>query len=102
MKIQDSGLNWLNEFSLNRQKLITPQIYHFLQSAIVSVHLIPGAGLKEKEIIERLGVSRTPIREAMLRLEDEGLIEIYPQSGTYVSKIKIETVRESQFIREAM
>jgi DNA-binding GntR family transcriptional regulator len=102
MKIQDPSLNWLNEFSLNRQKLITPQIYQFLQSAIVSVHLIPGAGLKEKEIIERFGVSRTPIREAMLRLEDEGLIEIYPQSGTYVSKIKIEAVRESQFIREAM
>ena len=102
MKIKDSKLTWLKGFSLNRQKIITPQIYQFLQSAIVSVQLIPGEGLKEKDIIENLGVSRTPIREAMLRLEDEGLIDIYPQSGTYVSKIKIESVKESQFIREAM
>ena len=46
--------------------------------------------------------SRTPIREALLRLEDEGLVQIFPQSGTYVSKIKIEAVLESQFIREAL
>ena len=59
-------------------------------------------GLKEKEVIKRLGVSRTPIREALLRLEDEGLVQIFPQSGTYVSKIKIEAVLESQFIREAL
>ena len=102
MEIKNSKLTWLKGFSLNRQKIITPQIYQFLQSAIVSVQLIPGEGLKEKDIIENLGVSRTPIREAMLRLEDEGLIDIYPQSGTYVSKIKIESVKESQFIREAM
>jgi GntR family transcriptional regulator, rspAB operon transcriptional repressor len=102
MENKNSKLTWLKGFSLNRQKIIMPQIYQFLQSAIVSVQLIPGEGLKEKDIIEYLGVSRTPIREAMLRLEDEGLIEIYPQSGTYVSKIKIESVKESQFIREAM
>ena len=56
----------------------------------------------KKKVIKRLGVSRTPIREALLRLEDEGLVQIFPQSGTYVSKIKIEAVLESQFICEAL
>jgi len=95
-------LSVLDGFTLNREKLIGPQIYQFLLNAIVTVRLFPGIGLKEKEITERLGVSRTPIREALLRLEDEGLVQIFPQSGTYVSKIKIEAVLESQFIREAL
>ena len=92
----------LDDFTLDREKLIGPQIYQFLLNAIVTVRLSPGIGLKEKEVIKRLGVSRTPIREALLRLEDEGLVQIFPQSGTYVSKIKIEAVLESQFIREAL
>ena len=92
----------LDGFTLDREKLIGPQIYQFLLNAIVTVRLSPGIGLKEKEVIKRLGVSRTPIREALLRLEDEGLVQIFPQSGTYVSKIKIEAVLESQFIREAL
>ena len=92
-------LSVLDGFTLNREKLIGPQIYQFLLNAIVTVHLSPGIGLKEKEVIKRLGVSRTPIREALLRLEDEGLVQIFPQSGTYVSKIKIEAVLESKFIR---
>ena len=95
-------LSVLDGFTLNREKLIGPQIYQFLLNAIVTVRLFPGIGLREKEITERLGVSRTPIREALLRLEDEGLVQIFPQSGTYVSKIKIQEVLESQLIREAL
>ena len=99
---EKESLNVLDGFTLNREKLIGPQIYQFLLNAIVTVRLFPGIGLKEKEITERLGVSRTPIREALLRLEDEGLVQIFPQSGTYVSKIKIQEVLESQLIREAL
>ncbi|MEC7683843.1 MAG: GntR family transcriptional regulator [SAR324 cluster bacterium] len=99
---EKESLSVLDGFTLDREKLIGPQIYQFLLNAIVTVRLSPGIGLKEKEVIKRLGVSRTPIREALLRLEDEGLVQIFPQSGTYVSKIKIEAVLESQFIREAL
>ena len=106
LKEEKSGgkesISVLDDFTLDREKLIGPQIYQFLLNAIVTVRLSPGIGLKEKEVIKRLGVSRTPIREALLRLEDEGLVQIFPQSGTYVSKIKIEAVLESQFIREAL
>ena len=99
---EKESLSVLDSFTLNREKLIGPQIYQFLLNAIVTVRLSPGIGLKEKEVIKRLGVSRTPLREALLRLEDEGLVQIFPQSGTYVSKIKIEAVLESQFICEAL
>ena len=106
LKVEKSGgkesISVLDDFTLDREKLIGPQIYQFLLNAIVTVRLFPGISLKEKEITERLGVSRTPIREALLRLEDEGLVQIFPQSGTYVSKIKIQEVLESQLIREAL
>ena len=64
--------------------------------------LLPGSPIREKDLSEQMEVSRTPIREALLQLEKEGLVEIYPQSGTRISKISMEEVRESHFIREAM
>ena len=48
------------------------------------------------------GVSRTPVREALIRLADEGLIDIYPQAGTFVSRIDLAAVREAQFVRQAL
>ena len=62
----------------------------------------PGQPLREKEICEQLQISRTPVREAFLKLADERLIVILDRSGTYVSRINIEDVLESQFIRESM
>ena len=64
--------------------------------------LPPGTSIREKDLSEQMAVSRTPIREALSQLEKEGLVEIYPQSGTHISKISMEEVRESHFIREAM
>ena len=58
--------------------------------------------IREKDLIEQTEVSRTSIRKAPLQLEKEGLVEINPQSGTRISKISMEEVRESHFIREAM
>ena len=62
----------------------------------------PGQPLSEKELSVRYGVSRTPVREALLQLEDESLVEIYPQAGTFVSRISVHGVTEAQFIREAL
>jgi DNA-binding GntR family transcriptional regulator len=90
------------DFRIDRLAAIAPQINTLLHQAIVLVKLKPGQILKERELSETLEVSRTPIREALLRLADEGLVEIFPQAGTYVSRISVEAVRESQFIREAM
>jgi DNA-binding GntR family transcriptional regulator len=64
--------------------------------------LLPGTPLSEKDLVESLGVSRTPVREALLKLADDGLVEVYPQSGTFVSPISTSEVLDSQFVREAL
>jgi DNA-binding GntR family transcriptional regulator len=72
------------------------------REAIVSLWLKPGQAVSEKEIASQLGVSRTPVREALMRLSDEGLIEVFRQSGTFVSPIKLHDVYEGQLVREAL
>ena len=78
------------------------QVFNELREDIVSVALKPGGALSEKELAERYGVSRTPVREAILRLVDEGLLEVVPQHGTFVSRISVGDVREMQFVRESL
>ncbi len=85
-----------------RKKNLVRQVYQILYESIISLWLKPGQPLREKEICEQLQISRTPVREAFLKLADERLIVILDRSGTYVSRINIEDVRESQFIRESM
>ena len=85
-----------------RKKNLVRQVYQILYESIISLWLKPGQPLREKEICKQLQISRTPVREALLKLADERLIVILDRSGTYVSRINIEDVRESQFIRESM
>ena len=77
-------------------------IHRDLRAQIVSLHRKPGEPLVEKLIAQDYGVSRTPVREAILRLADEGLVEIFPQSGTFVSRIPLETLPEASVIRRAL
>jgi DNA-binding GntR family transcriptional regulator len=77
-------------------------VYVALRDAIVRAELEPGQQLSENELAESLGVSRTPIREALVRLRDDRLVEIVPQLGTFVSVISEAGVRDAHFIREAL
>jgi DNA-binding GntR family transcriptional regulator len=77
-------------------------IYQQLYAAIVSLALKPGMSLQEKRIAEDFGVSRTPVREALLRLAETGLVEIFPQSGTFVSRIPISAIPEAVVIRKSL
>jgi GntR family transcriptional regulator, rspAB operon transcriptional repressor len=77
-------------------------VYELLRSDIVLGVLKPLDPIREPEIAARLGVSRTPVREALLRLANLGLVDIYPQSGTRVAPIRLEKVRAAQLIREAV
>ncbi len=92
----------LGDFTIDRRKSMVDQTHTLLQNAIISSKLPPGQVLKERELCDILSISRTPIREALLRLQEDGLVEIFPQAGTYVSRISIEAVYESQFIRVAL
>jgi GntR family transcriptional regulator, rspAB operon transcriptional repressor len=78
------------------------QVYALLRRDIVSLDLLPGQALSENELAARHSVSRTPVREALIRLADEGLVEVAPQLGTFVSRISVRDVVEIQFIRETL
>lgn len=73
-----------------------------LRDAIERGELEPGRQLSENELAERLGVSRTPVREALIRLSDDRLVEIVPQLGTFVTRISEGSVYDAQFVREAL
>jgi DNA-binding GntR family transcriptional regulator len=73
-----------------------------LRRAVITLELKPGAPLSENELATRLAVSRTPVRESLLLLREEGLVEVYPQVGSFVSLVDPERVGQAQFIREAI
>jgi DNA-binding GntR family transcriptional regulator len=78
------------------------KIYSDLRIELVSLQRRPGEAISEAEIALSYGVSRTPVREAILKLSDEGLLEIYPQSGIFVSRIPIAALPEAILIRKAL
>lgn len=78
------------------------QVYDVLHGQIVSLALLPGERVSDAGLAAGLGVSRTPVREAVLQLADEGLLHVVPQAGTFVARIRVEAVREAQFVREAL
>jgi DNA-binding GntR family transcriptional regulator len=78
------------------------QVYSALRDAIIAGELEPGQRISENELAERLGVSRTPIREALTLLRDERFVQVVPQLGTYVTRISGAAVADAQFVREAL
>ena len=77
-------------------------VYAWLRRRIIELELPPGAALSEAEIGARLGVSRTPVRESLILLAEEGLVEVFPQRGSFVGPIRYEDVVSAQFVREAI
>ena len=74
--------------------------YEKIKEKIMNLELEPGTKISEKELAEELKVSRTPVREAFMKLAQEELLDIVPQSGTTVSRINLNYVEEGRFIRE--
>ncbi len=99
MVVESSLTRLLSETALDPDKPLVHQVYHMLWGAIVSLKLLPGQLVSEKEIATALSASKTPVREALIRLEDVGLVKIVPQSGTYVTPIRLEAYIEGCFIR---
>ncbi len=86
----------------NKTKSIAQSAYEMLREEIVTLKRPPGSALSDKKISSELGISRTPLREAFLKLLEEDLIVVIPSSGTYVTKIQVNSLRESYFIRKAL
>ena len=76
--------------------------FRVLRDNIVSLDLKPGTLISENEIAMEFGVSRTPVREAIIDLAKAGIIEILPQRGSYVSLIDPNMVEESRFVRKIL
>ena len=77
-------------------------IHAALRPRILALDLPPGSQLVRGELQAEYGVSSTPVRDALLRLQEEGLVEIYPQSRTLVSRIDLRQAREAHFLRSAL
>ena len=78
------------------------KVYQTLRQAILSLSYRPGEILRKPEICAELGVSRSPVSDAVARLATEGLVDVIPQAGTYVARFSMDEIREGAFVREAI
>ncbi|MEB3367266.1 GntR family transcriptional regulator [Saccharopolyspora mangrovi] len=77
-------------------------IYETLRRKVLTLELKPGEGLSEKDLAAALGVSRTPVREGLILLAEEGLVQVFPQIGSFVSRVDPQRVADAQFLRESV
>lgn len=88
--------------ALDGNSSVASQLRAELLKAIVSLELKPGSRISEVEIAERYGVSRQPVREAVISLAQTGLLRTLPQRGTAVVPISLNQMLEARFVREAI
>jgi DNA-binding GntR family transcriptional regulator len=87
---------------LDRGRQAAPQVFETLREMIISLTLTPGAVLSRASLMEQFGLSQTPIRDALLRLADEKLVDIFPQHATVVSAIDLRLAYQAQFLRRSV
>lgn len=81
---------------------VGPQVYRILREQIIQAELLPGERLSESDVAKTLSVSRQPVREAFIKLSEEGLVQVLPQRGTFVTRISVASVMDVRFVREAI
>jgi DNA-binding GntR family transcriptional regulator len=77
-------------------------VYDELRRRVIGLELGPGAPLSENELAAELGVSRTPVREALIMLAQDNLVQVFPKIGSFVSRVDQQSVADAQFLREAV
>lgn len=77
-------------------------VFEQLRDDILALTRIPGSELSRQTLQKQFGLSSTPIRDALMRLEEAGLVDVFPQSGTVVSLIDVRLAREAQFLRRSI
>jgi DNA-binding GntR family transcriptional regulator len=85
-----------------RSQQAAPQVFEQLRDMILSLKLAPGTALSRSELQRQFGLSSTPVRDALMRLDEAGLVEVFPQSGTIVSLIDVPLARQAQFLRRSI
>jgi DNA-binding GntR family transcriptional regulator len=88
--------------SLDPQRQAAPQVFERLREQILALELAPGAVLARADLAALFGVSQTPVRDALIKLSEEGLVDIFPQHATVVSRIDIAQAQQAHFLRRAI
>ncbi len=91
-----------NNSNFNDYKPLRDVVFETIRNAILSGQLKPNERLMETQLAEKLGVSRTPVREAIRKLELEGLVTMIPRKGAYVSELSLEEIMETFEVRESL
>lgn len=98
----DPGFGFIEPIKPAARGRVTEHVREVLREAIVRLDLKPGGFIDKKALASRLGVSLFPVTEALARLAQEGLVEVLPQRGTLVARIRMGDVRQAHFIRRAL
>ena len=78
------------------------RVYQSLKHAILTLDFRPGDSIRKPDICARLGVSRSPVADAVAKLAADALVDVIPQAGTFVTRLSMTDIREGAFIREAI
>jgi DNA-binding GntR family transcriptional regulator len=81
---------------------LADRAYHAIREMIVSLDLRPGAVIDERALMGRLGIGRTPVREALRTLAQEGLVEVYPRRGMFVTSVEIRDLASLAEVRSVL
>jgi DNA-binding GntR family transcriptional regulator len=88
--------------TLDRSRHAAPQVFEHLRAAIITMQLTPGTVLSRVELAQQFGLSQTPIRDALIKLGEEGLVDIFPQHATVVRPVDIGMARQAHFLRRSI
>lgn len=100
MTVTVSRLAWT--LPRDRSRQAAPQVFDLLRDAIINLELVPGTVLSRQALQLQFGLSSTPIRDALTKLAEEALVEIFPQHATVVSRIDLDHARQAAFLRRSI
>lgn len=92
----------LSKINLNDYKPLREVIFNTIREAIIVGELKPGERLMEVQLAEKMGVSRTPVREAIRKLELEGLVEMIPRKGAHVAEVSVKDIMDVLEVRASL
>ena len=95
-------LEKIPRLQLDRSRQTSPQVFETLRGLILSLALEPGTVLPRAELAAHFGISQTPIRDALTRLADDGLVDIFAQHATVVSRIDVVQALQAHFLRRSI
>jgi DNA-binding GntR family transcriptional regulator len=88
--------------AVGQAESLAEKAYVAIRRLIVTLELGPGSVINERELVEQLGIGRTPVREALRRLAQEGLVEVYPRRGMFVTDVDVRNLALISEVRAAL